>query len=335
MKILVSMPRGIIRDTFFGREQIAALSCLGEVVWNESDEHFTPQELCEQLHDVDMIVTGWGHPRLTAEMVKHAPKLRLIMHTGGTVGPIVDADIYEKTQIRVISGNHYYAESVAEGVLAYMLCALRKLDYYSAKLKQGIWLEGEEGVTEGLLDQTVGIVSLGTISKLLIEMAKPFRIKFKVYSTRRDESLAKKLGFVYADLDEIFSTCKLVSVHTASNPKTIDFINKHHFDLIREDAIFLNTSRGPVVNEADLIEALKHKPFRAVLDVYNTEPLPPDSPLMQLDNITLYPHMGGPTTDRRSMITGFLIEDAARFFSGGKLENEVTGDVAARMTQTG
>lgn len=335
MRILVSMPKGVIRDSFITSSEKKLLEDMGEVVWNTSDKQFSEEELKEKLKDTDIIITGWGHLKLTSEILKCASKLRLILHTGGTVGPIIDESVYKYTNVKVSSGNAYYAESVAEGVLAYMLSALRKLDFYSGKLKQGIWLDGEDIKTEGLLDQTVGIISMGNISKRLIQMANPFRIKFKVFSTSPDMELAEKLGFTYADMNEIFSTCKIVSVHTASVPDTVHFVNGNHFRLMRDGAIFINTSRGPVINDEDLLEELNKGRISAVLDVYDKEPLPQDSPYLKLENVTLYPHIAGPTTDRKHQITEFLIEDAKEFFKSGKLENEITHHMALRMTQTG
>ena len=334
MRILVSMADNHIRKTFISEEGKQYLESLGEVVWNEKNENYSKEEFSQIIKDFDILIIGWMHEKIDSKMVKDAEKLKLIVHTGGTVGPVIDKSIYEETDIKVISGNYYFAESVAEGVLAYMLMALRKLDYYSANLKQGNWLDGEDCTTEGLLDQTVGIISLGTISKILIQMAKPFRVRFLVYSTNQDTDLEKEMGFKYASREEIFKNCKIISVHTASNPQTVNFIDGKLFKLIGDNAIFINTSRGPVVNDEDLIEELKKGKFRAVLDVFDEEPLSKTSPYLSLDNVTLYPHMAGPTMDRRAMIFKFLADDIKAFTEGGKLENEITYDMAKKMTQT-
>jgi phosphoglycerate dehydrogenase-like enzyme len=236
-------------------------------------------------------------------------------------------------KVKVLSGNRHYAESVAEGVLGYMLFELRKMGHFSFGLKNGVWPEGGDAYTEGLLGQTVGIISLGQVSRILMKLLKPFRVKIKVYSTRRDMAFAEEAGFSYADLDEIFSTCKIISVHTARTPKTIKMLGKKHFQLIKEGGIFINTARGEVIDEDALIEELKKKRFRALLDVYNEEPLPPDSPLPGLDNLTLFPHQAGPTVDRRAAITGYLIDDIEAFFGGGEMYNEITRETAERMTK--
>jgi len=330
MNILVNMPWDL-HDTFVTDNVKRKLENLGNVEYNKTGAFYDGIELREKLQNVDVLITGWGNPKMDKSTFE-GTNVKLIAHTGGTIANLINMDVYD-TEIKVISGNNYYAESVAEGTLAYILFMLRRMDFYSAELKRGIWHDAGSISTEGLLDQTVGIVSLGAISKMLIRMAKPFRIKFKVYSTRQDEALAEELGIEYASLEEIFKTCKIISLHTASTPETYHMIDTPLFKLIQDGAIFINTSRGDVINEATLAEELKTGRFRALLDVYKVEPLPADSPLFNLDNVTLFPHIAGPTFDRREPITEFLIDDIKRFILNGKpLENEILKSVAERMT---
>jgi phosphoglycerate dehydrogenase-like enzyme len=183
-----------------------------------------------------------------------------------------------------------------------------------------------------LIGQSVGIVSYGAISSRLIPKLRLFTDKIKVYSTHEDEELAKREGFTYATLEEIFKTCKIVSVHTAKNPETHHMINRRHFDMLADGALFINTSRGAVIDEQALIDTLKENRFQALLDVYETEPPAADNELRNLDNVTLFPHMAGPTYDMRERITGYLIDDIVRFEKGEKVENEVTKAVAEQMT---
>lgn len=124
----------------------------------------------------------------------------------------------------------------------------------------------------------------------------------------------------------------VVSVHTAKNPQTIHMIGKKQFELLKDGALFINTSRGAVINELELIEALKNKNFTAVLDVYEKEPLEENNPLRSLKNVILFPHMAGPTYDMREKITSALIDDLILIDKGGKSSNEITKEMALRMT---
>jgi len=333
MRIFVAMPRGHVRDSYMDEATINRFKALG-AKFNETDKQLTEAEFMEEMKTTDVLVTGWGHLDIKAHMVKDTP-LKLIVHTGGSVGALTEQPLFD-LGIRVLTGNDYFAESVAEGTLAYCLYALRKMPQYSVPLSTRAQWGGEDadGGTEGLLDQTVGIVSLGAISKHVIRMGKAFRLKFKVYSTRRDEKLAAEMGFTYADLDEIFTTCKIVSVHTAASAATRHMINRDLLSLLKPHQILINTSRGMVIDEAAMAEMLQQKRFRAVLDVFSQEPLPAGHPLIGLENAMLFPHCGGPTIDRRVHITNGLIDNVISFANGeaGLLPNEVTKEVAARMT---
>lgn len=325
-KVFVNIPKGFRNDSFITPAVKEKLGALVEVKYNESEKPLAKEELKNAIDGCDAIITGWGQPRIHA---CDLGSVKLIAHTGGTVGGIVDLDVFD-TDVTVLSGNDYYAESVAEGVISYMLFALRKMGFYSSEMKSKKWTW--EAKTEGLLGQSVGLISLGAISKKLIPMLKCFTDNIKVYSTHPNPELAEKMGFTYASLDDIFKTCKVVSVHTAKNDETYHMINKHHFDLLSDGVLFVNTSRGAVIDEAALCEALRENRFTALLDVYESEPPKEDNPLYALDNAIIFPHMAGPTYDRREKITMALIDDMMRYFDGKEPQNVVTKEVAAKMT---
>jgi phosphoglycerate dehydrogenase-like enzyme len=126
MKSLITLSRGTTFQTFFSPENIALAESLGETIWNPNPLHMTPEEVAEQISDCENVVTLWGSARLDEKILDRAPKLKLLTHLGGTVVPFVSEAVWERG-IRVISANAYFAESVAEGTLAYMLCALRDI----------------------------------------------------------------------------------------------------------------------------------------------------------------------------------------------------------------
>ena len=326
MKIFVNIPEGFRNNSFITPSIKEYLASVGEVTYNQSSSPLGGDELGSALKNADVVITGWGQPLITKDNIGN---VKLIVHTGGTVGGIVDIGVFD-LGVKVLSGNNYYAESVAEGTLSYMLYALRNMGHYGSIMKKGEWTW--EAKTEGLIGQSIGIVSYGAISSRLIPKLRLFTDKIKVYSTHEDNELAKREGFSYATLDEIFATCKIVSVHTAKNPETYHMINKKHFDLLLDGALFINTSRGAVIDEAALIDALKQNRFKALLDVYETEPPKEDNELKNLDNVMLFPHMAGPTYDMRERITGYLIDDIVRFEKGEKPQNEITKEIAIQMT---
>ena len=334
MKMFVSLPKNSVFPTFFTDDNISFAKSLGQVVWNERGEQLTHEEIAQQIGDSEIYVTGWGSPRLDARILDSAPNLKLLVHLCGTVVPFVSDEMWERG-IRVISGNDFFAESVAEGTIGYILSALRDIPKYSHRLKNEKTWKSSGDFNRGLLGKTVGIVSYGAIARHLVKMLAPFRVKIKIYDIKPlPEEHVIKYGLQQVSLDEIFSTCDIVTLHTPLNENTHHLIGHDLLSLLPPDSLFINTSRGAVVDQYALEQQLKTGRFRAVLDVYEKEPLPLDSTLFDLDNVILMPHMAGPTVDLRRDITKALLFEAARFLENGTpLTHEISRDTAAMMSR--
>lgn len=332
-KVLVTLPDGVLKDTFMPEEICSYLEQHFNVTYNDLGRKYTKEELATKLLEHDAVITGWGATMINREILESNERLKVIVHTGGTVGNLVDEYVYQKG-IRVLSGNNLYAESVAEGTIAYMLMALRRIPDYIENIKNGDW-RTEADLWEGLLDRTIGIVGLGTISRNVIRMLQPFRVKIKLFSHYKVEpEFVAKHNIELATLDDIFSTCDIVSVHSALNDANRGLIGKQHFNMMKDGSLFLNTSRGAVIDEEALIEELEKKRFRAVLDVFCKEPLDSDSKLRNMENVYCIPHMAGPTSDRRKWITRALIDEMCRLFDGAEnLDLEISQEFAKRMTK--
>ena len=137
MKLLVTAPQGVIRESFLPKQVRDRLESVAEVEYNTLSRNWTPEELRDRLHGVDVALTGWGTTLFDETVLAGADRLRLIAHTGGSVTPVMSDAAYDRG-IRVISGNEMYAESVAESVIAYALTALRKIpDYLERTRKRG------------------------------------------------------------------------------------------------------------------------------------------------------------------------------------------------------
>ena len=329
-EILVTIPeKSKIFDTFFGEEQKSRLEKTGNVRWNTGSENYTEQQLAEQLEGVDICITGWGTPMFTASVLNRAKNLKLIAHDAGTVRPMVTDEVFARG-IRVCSGNEIFARSVAEGVIAYLLTALRRIPWYHEQTMKGNWPGMER--TRGLLDRTVGLIGYGTIAGYLADMLKAFGCKILVNSKHTPDQILREKGLTRATEEEIFSTCDIVSVHRSLTEKTWHSIGKSQLERMKDGAIFVNTSRGAVVKEDELTEILSHKKISAILDVYETEPLPVQSGLRALNNVLLMPHAAGPTEDRRVLVTDYILDDIERFLKGEKMAGEVDGIRAKSMT---
>ncbi len=335
MKSFVTLPKNSVFPTFFTDENVALAESLGEVVWNEKEIQLTPEEIAESIKDSEIYVTGWGSPRLDARILDSAPNLKLLVHLCGTVVPVVSDELWQRG-IRVISGNDFFAESVAEGTIGYILSALRDIPKYSSRLKNEKKWKTSSDTNRGLLGKTVGIVSYGAIAHHLVRMLQPFRVKIKIYDIKPiPEEDKARYNIAEASLEEVFSTCDIVTVHTPLNDKTHHLIGGELLSLLPDDALFVNTSRGAVVDQAALERELASGRFRAFLDVYEKEPPSVESRLYRLPNVIMMPHMGGPTIDLRRDITQALLIEASDFLkNGAPLPHEITRAAASMMSRS-
>lgn len=330
MKIYIETPTGLVRDTFFTPENVERINALGEVTWNPYDRHLTPEEFRDALVDVDVCFCCWGVPPFDSVVLEKANKLNIIAYVGGSVNHFATDEVYNRG-IHVLTGNEEFARSVAEGNLGYIIAALRRLPQTVNQMAE----EGWQHVymrTESLLEQNVGIIGLGTISRYLISYLKPFNCHIKLFSNHTTDEEAAALGVEKVSLEEMFKTCKIISVNSSRTPKNYHIVSDELMSLLRPDCLIVNTSRGSLIDEEAMARHLQAGHFRAILDVYEVEPLPVDSPLRGLENCILIPHRGGPTTDRRAAAARVVIDDVIAIRDGGKAKYEVGQARAAVMT---
>lgn len=333
MKALVAIKQDKTFDTFFTRENIEFAKSLGEVVWLDTSST-TENELKEKIKDCDAYVTCWGSPALTTEILNYAPRLKLLTHLGSTVAPVVCNEVFERG-IKVISGFDYFSKSTAEGTVAYILAALRNIPFYTDRLKkQKIWREADD-YTDGLIYKTVGIVGFGGVGRYVAKMLNAFDVDIKAFDICKISDVDKKLyGVTQCSIDEIFSTCDIISLHLPYNDSTYHIVDDVLLSKIKHGALLVNTARGAVIDQAALIKHLENGDFNAALDVYEKEPIDMSSPLLSLDNVLLLPHQAGPTVNLRAVITHKLLKESADFINNATpLKNEITAEKARSMSK--
>ena len=324
---------------FFPEKNIEKIeSMFDEVIWNETGRQFTTEELKEKVKDVDAIITCWGSNQITKEIVDAAPNLKIVAHLAGSVARIVSEELYDRG-VKVIGANDtHFSESVAEGALAYMLLSLRKMDFVAKTVKahkeEGWAITRVNPEKRGIMDRTIGLVSFGAIAEHLARMLQPFHVKIKVYSRSISDEKLKQYNMERASLEEIFSTCDIISIHTAWNKYTENMISKELLQMIKKDALLVNTARGKVIDEPAMIEELKTGRFNAVLDVFWKEPHPyEEGGLYDLDNVIIMPHMGGPTMDRYPWITSDILDEIYGYLTENKpLKSEIPKERGLTMT---
>lgn len=331
MNILVTLSDKV-KETFLTPEIIQRIEETGNVTWiNGNPPGFTEEVLREHIKGIDICITGWGIPKFSARVLENADRLKLVAHTAGSVANLVSDELYEKG-VHVVSANKVFAESVAESVIAYLLSALRDIPYYVNDMKQGGWKSGDY-YNRGLLDQSIGLVGFGEIPRYLAPMLKPFRVKLKAFDEYVDAQTMAEYGVEKAELDELFASCPIISVHLPRTDETYHMIGKRLLEMIQDGGILINTARGSVIDEKALVEELKKNRIKAVLDVFEEEPLSDQSPLRRLYNALLIPHMAGPTVDRRKYSTMAVLDDIDNFINNRPLVHEISAIRASRMTR--
>ena len=333
MKALISISSEEIRKTFFTEDNVRLAESLGDIKWCYGD-NTSKEELKKLISDRDVYVTCWSSPCLDKDLLDCAPNLKLLTHLGSTVAPVTTRDVWDRG-IRVISAFDYFSESTAEGAIAYMLAALRGIPFFSERLKnERIW-HADGDSTDGLIYKTVGVVSYGGVGRHVVKKLSAFNVKIKVYDIIDiPEEDKVRYGIAQVSLDELFSTCDIISLHTPYNDKTHHLIDDRLLSLIKKGALFVNTARGGVVDQKALTEHLTRGDFNAALDVYEKEPIDTDDPLLNLNNVLMLPHQGGVTVNLRSLLTRDLLLESSGFIDRGEpLKNEVKKTYAEGMSK--
>jgi len=332
MKTFIAALKDDVRDTFLTGRNMELLKSFGEV--REAEGELTVESIRKSIGDAEVYMTVWGSPRLDREILDAAPNLRLLVHLCGSVAPFVSDALYDRG-VRVISGNPYFAESTAEGALAYMFAAQREIPRYSTDLQKKKAWRDQNAYSRSVLGKTVGIVSYGAVAKNLVRMLKPFRVRLLIYDiVPIPASDREEYGIEQVSLERIFSEADIISIHTPLNTETRHMIGRDLLEKIKPDALLVNAARGAIIDQTALEEILAEGRFRAALDVYEKEPIPEDCLFYNEDNVLMMPHMAGPTEDLREEIALKMITESHEFIDLGKpLRTEISRQAAARMTE--
>jgi len=237
--------------------------------------------------------------RLTAEVIEHGSRLRLIQHQG--VGyDNIDLAAARARGIPVAICPAGTSIGVAEHVFLLILAVYKRLLEADASLRRGEWLQWALRPTSfEIAGKTIGLVGLGRIGREVAVRARAFAAEVVYYdSVRPDPDVERELGVRFLPLDELLSTSDVVSLHVPSTAETRHLIDAAALAKMKPTAVLINTARGPLVDEAALAEALRsNRILGAGLDVFAVEPPPADHPLFALPNAVVTPHIAAGTAD--------------------------------------
>lgn len=282
------------------------------------------------LADVDVILTSWGMIRLDADILSRAPRLRAVLHAAGSIRYFTTPEFWSRN-IAVSSAHRINAIPVAEYTLAAILFGLRRGWHYASTLRtsRNLWWQTD---MPGSYHSTVALISLGAVGRLVRERLRPFDVRVIVHDPFLSTAQAAELDVELVSLDEAFARADVVSLHTPLLPETQGLVRGAHFAAMKSGATFINTARGAVVRENEMIDVLRRRPdLHALLDVTDPEPPAPDSPLFDLPNVTLTPHIAGTCPAESSRLGRAMVDELLRWQRGEPLLYQITEAQSARL----
>jgi phosphoglycerate dehydrogenase-like enzyme len=294
-------------------EQSPTLAKLKKVADVEVTYVTGEDEVTAMVSDVDVIITG---APITAKIIKAAPKLKMIQTT--SVGyDAIDVTAAQANGVIICNVAAANANSVAELCFGLILDVARRIAAHDRSMRKSGWDRVERDRQVQIWHRTLGIVGLGAIGSRMAQIGKNgFNLRILACDPYITGDRAEQFGGQLVDLPTLMKESDIVTVHTPLNDETRHMIGRNELQLLKPTAIFINASRGPVVEEQALIQILQEGRISgAGLDVFETEPLPENSPLRQLENVVMVPHIGSTPGALRHMLE-VSIENVLRVAKG-------------------
>ena len=313
----------------FGESDLDRLRALGPLL-NTEPIGAWDDEANAVLAEAEVIVGHWGCPPLDEAMLDRAPRLGLFAYAAGTVKMTLTDAVWDR-DIRVTSGANANAEPVAEFTLAAILFANKGVLWrrgpadYSAMSAMGDRQWGNYA-------RTVGIVGASLIGRRVIELLRAFpHLSVTLYDPYVTPEEATSLGVEKLELEELCARADVLSIHAPALPETMHMIGGDQLSALPDGATVINTARGPLIDHEALMPYLASGRLYAILDVTDPEPLPEDSPLLEMPNVWLSPHLAGSQGTELARMTDYVIEEVRRWSASEPALNEVTRDRLATM----
>jgi phosphoglycerate dehydrogenase-like enzyme len=258
-----------------------------------NDHLADPLKVIERLRPFEVVCVMRERTPLTGEILQQLPNLKLIASTGARNASI-DAKTASDLGIAV-TATSYESTPTIEFAWSLIMAVMRGLDREAASLKAGGW---QAGLGSNLRGKNLGVVGLGNIGSEVARIGVAFGMKVIAWSQNLTQEKASAAGAAFVDKQTLFREADLVTVHLVLSRRTRGLIGASEFALMKPTARFVNTSRGPIVDESALIDALRTRRIAgAALDVFDVEPLPAYHPFRKLDNVLATPHIGYVTED--------------------------------------
>ena len=288
------------------------LNIINEYIGNDSN-------LSEKLKDYDVLCLMRERTPLPKELIHKLPNLKLVI-TSGMWNASIDTDALKERNI-VYCGTDTKIHSTAELAWALIMNSWRGLQTEIQNMKDGNW---QTTVGRGLKGNTLGVFGLGKQGLQVANFAKAFNMRVIAWSHNLKKEDCEKANVEYVSSSDLFKMSDILTIHTRLSERTRGYINKDKLKLMKKESVIVNTSRGPIIKEKDLIDALNQNTIScAALDVFDQEPLPAEHILRKTKNTLLTPHIGYVSAEAyKQFFNGYLKSIAG--FLNGKLVNQIS-----------
>lgn len=334
-----------VRDTYIDPAAVARLetfadwdwfACDGGGIYDTNDDPAAAQALSERLKPYDGIVVCHGAPTLTDDVLNGAPNLRFIGELeGDRFASRIDLEAAWQREIRTVDVTNGSSYPVSEWALGLILVCMRNGGAHFRSMIAGQTTRDQHAdipMPGQLTGKRVGLIGGGHMARRLIQLLRPFDVEIWVHDPYLPREMAEAVGFVQTSLDNVLSQCHVVVCLVPLTPGTQGLIGQAEIDKLAPGTVFVNVSRGPVVDSAALIERLRRGDIIAGLDVFDPEPIPPESEILQLPNVFLSPHIGYHTGEAYRPFFALMVDEMDRFFHGHETYFDLTPRSQANRT---
>lgn len=317
-------------ERMFNEKAWKALEGFANIIEHEGELEAKKEDLIKLLPQADACITSWDVAPLDADVIAAAPKLKAVAHMGGSVSRYLSDALWER-DIAVFSTAAVLGQGVAETTLGMMITGMKRIPTLVHQVRDGAWRESSVWPPREIHGKTIGIVGASNVGRHLIRMLQVFSVDILVYDPFLAEEDAREMGVCKVEMEELARRSDIVSLHAPAKPETRHILNGELMQLMKDEALIVNTARGSLIDEKALITELEKGRFYAFLDVTDPEPPAVDSPLRRLDNAAVVPHIAG-CIQNCSQLSEQAVENLRRFFAGEKLVNQITRDMLKRIS---
>ena len=317
------MKKKILITKDFGYTKLDKFRNDYDIEINESDRDYTYSELNDMVRDKDAVICMLTN-RIDEQLMKNNPQIKVYCNYAMGFNNI-DVSYAKKNHIYVTNTPNVLNDATSELAWALLLSVARRIvegDRYMREMKFTGW-EPLLFLGKQISRKTVGIIGAGNIGQAFGRKAKAFDMDIVYWSRIRKPDFERETWARYVSIKELYQISDFISLHLPANDETYHLIDKEAFELMKDDAIFVNTSRGSIVDENALIEALENgKIWGAGLDVYENESRINER-LLKLDNAVLLPHVGGGIKEVREQMGDIVFKNIGEVFSGRFPSNNI------------